>query len=404
MDFGIARSQSFELTRTGMSVGTPSYMAPEQVQAQRVDHRADIYSFGILAFELISGKRPVEGDTIEAIFYRILHEPLPLEILETSGAPQRLIALIAQCTDKKAELRPKSAEEVCAGLDRLPGYAATSLPRQRPTQTSFVWSWPRRLATGFVGLLLLILILFVVVPTRPHSKQPEPAPKNPPSGQGVPNHMTFVPPGEFVYRPHGKAPRTISVKAFYIDEHLVTWEDFRPFCAVAGARCPQQAQSADVAEPAVYVDFELAKSFAKWAGKRLPTANELERFLPHRSENNAGPKQPEPSGSSPFDSGKSPGEGPFHGVIFFDGPSNTGRKEKGLWEFTSDTAHPTKAAVLAYALLLEPPPTTEEPWVYLHSNGRLSSPFTQGIADGWSICPSRFRAKDISFRCARDTN
>jgi serine/threonine protein kinase len=64
MDFGIAKTQELGLTRAGFTMGTPYYMAPEQVVGRDVTYLADIYSFGILLFELLTGTRPISGDTV----------------------------------------------------------------------------------------------------------------------------------------------------------------------------------------------------------------------------------------------------------------------------------------------------------------------------------------------------
>ena len=76
MDFGIAKSENLSLTQTGNTLGTPYYMAPEQILGQPLTEQADVYSFGVVLYEIFAGKRPVSGDTIERIFYQIINEPL----------------------------------------------------------------------------------------------------------------------------------------------------------------------------------------------------------------------------------------------------------------------------------------------------------------------------------------
>ncbi len=125
MDFGVARSEDLNLTRTGVTMGTPYYMAPEQILAERVDCRTDLYSFGIVAFEMLAGHRPVVGDTVAALFHKTLHEPLDLQPLENAKCPRALIALIASCSAKQIEDRPKSAEEVATKLRAILNDAAT---------------------------------------------------------------------------------------------------------------------------------------------------------------------------------------------------------------------------------------------------------------------------------------
>ncbi|HET9985765.1 MAG TPA: serine/threonine-protein kinase, partial [Longimicrobiales bacterium] len=107
MDFGIAKllEADQQLTQTGLSVGTTGYLAPEQLKGQDIDHRADIFSYGVLAYELVAGRRPFEGESITSIFYKIAHEePAPVTEL-APGCPPRLAAIIDRCLKKNREER-----------------------------------------------------------------------------------------------------------------------------------------------------------------------------------------------------------------------------------------------------------------------------------------------------------
>ncbi|HEX9011594.1 MAG TPA: serine/threonine-protein kinase [Holophagaceae bacterium] len=79
MDFGIAKREDANLTQTGTFLGTPSYASPEQIKEGTVDGRSDIFSFGVLVFELMSGQSPFPGASINTILYRIVNEP-PVEV------------------------------------------------------------------------------------------------------------------------------------------------------------------------------------------------------------------------------------------------------------------------------------------------------------------------------------
>ena len=79
MDFGIAKREDASLTQTGTFLGTPSYASPEQIRDGEVDSRSDLFSFGVLVFELMSGQSPFPGSSINTILYRIVNEP-PVEL------------------------------------------------------------------------------------------------------------------------------------------------------------------------------------------------------------------------------------------------------------------------------------------------------------------------------------
>src|SRR6202167_3515964 len=87
MDFGIAKTEGLQMTRAGYVLGTPYYMAPEQVTGANVTEQVDVYAFGVLLFELMTGAKPISGDSVERIFYSILNEPLKLEPMVQAGAP-----------------------------------------------------------------------------------------------------------------------------------------------------------------------------------------------------------------------------------------------------------------------------------------------------------------------------
>jgi eukaryotic-like serine/threonine-protein kinase len=136
VDFGIAKTEGMQLTGAGFTLGTPYYMAPEQVLGKPLTPQADVYAFGILLFELVTGSKPVNGDTVEKIFQQILYDPLNLEPLVRLDTPPRLIDLIARCTAKQLAQRPQHLSAVCEELQAMldASREASSLP-VRPLET-----------------------------------------------------------------------------------------------------------------------------------------------------------------------------------------------------------------------------------------------------------------------------
>ena len=121
MDFGVAMLQNAEtrLTKDGMAVGTAAYLAPEQVKGKTPDNRSDIFSYGVLAYELLTGERPFEQDSISATLFSILHDdPKPIT-LPTHVCPESLRQLIEKCMDKEPGNRPGDFGEILEDLNRI---------------------------------------------------------------------------------------------------------------------------------------------------------------------------------------------------------------------------------------------------------------------------------------------
>jgi hypothetical protein len=125
-DFGIAKAGSgTRLTGTGMAIGTPHYMSPEQARAQKLDGRSDIYSLGIVAYQCLAGVVPFDGEDAFSIGYKHITDPLPRP--ELRNAEQRqLFEIIWRMTAKAPEDRFQTAEEVVAALEGRASAAAIS--------------------------------------------------------------------------------------------------------------------------------------------------------------------------------------------------------------------------------------------------------------------------------------
>lgn len=118
-DFGIARAGE-AMTITGQVVGTPNYMSPEQVLGKSLDGRSDLFSVGVMLYEMITGERPFEGQSITTIMYKIVHEtPIPPRKLDSSIHPG-LSAVIERSLAKSAEERFSSGAELTRALENYP--------------------------------------------------------------------------------------------------------------------------------------------------------------------------------------------------------------------------------------------------------------------------------------------
>jgi len=117
MDFGIARSaMSDAITGADTIIGTPEYMSPEQVEGKEVDPRSDIYSLGVVIFEMLTGERPFKGDTSLSIAMKHKSEAPPNPKWLNDQISNRLSRLVLMCLEKDKELRYRSADELLSAL------------------------------------------------------------------------------------------------------------------------------------------------------------------------------------------------------------------------------------------------------------------------------------------------
>jgi serine/threonine protein kinase len=126
-DFGIAKAASGQkLTGTGMSIGTPHYMSPEQARAQAIDGRSDIYSLGVVAYQCLSGTVPYDGEDSFSIGYKHITEPIPTPALVTADE-RRVFEAIKQMLMKDPADRFQSCEELVASIQGQPTAAPGSM-------------------------------------------------------------------------------------------------------------------------------------------------------------------------------------------------------------------------------------------------------------------------------------
>ena len=120
MDFGLAKLKgTLKLTRTSSTVGTLAYMAPEQIQGGDVDHRSDIFSFGVVLFEMLTGKLPFRGDHEAAIMYSIVNEEPESAQRYKPEIPPELLHVLSRALEKDPADRYQSAQEMLIDFRRL---------------------------------------------------------------------------------------------------------------------------------------------------------------------------------------------------------------------------------------------------------------------------------------------
>jgi serine/threonine-protein kinase len=121
MDFGIARVSEMEagasgLTTAGTVMGTPDYIPPEQAQGNPADFRSDIYSLGVVLFEIFTGRMPFSGDSVMAVVLSHIQKPPPPPRSLNPGIPPDLEAIILRCLEKQPDRRYQSVGEILKDL------------------------------------------------------------------------------------------------------------------------------------------------------------------------------------------------------------------------------------------------------------------------------------------------
>jgi len=131
MDFGIAKiiEGSKEFTQTGGILGTPAYMSPEQGSGQKIDHRSDIYSLGIILYEMVTGKPPFEAETPVAVIFKHVHDPLPPPSKLVPDLSEDVERVLLKSLTKNPEDRYQSVREM---VDALSSAVSKTL-RREPT-------------------------------------------------------------------------------------------------------------------------------------------------------------------------------------------------------------------------------------------------------------------------------
>jgi formylglycine-generating enzyme required for sulfatase activity/tRNA A-37 threonylcarbamoyl transferase component Bud32 len=395
MDFGIAKTANLSLTRTGMAMGTPYYMAPEQVAGRANTPLVDVYAFGMLFYELLTGVRGITGETMEQVFFQIMQQPLDQSVMENAGVPPAVRDIVMRCTAKQAEQRPQSLREVVEALRAMLHPAAATAARTMPmtSQPGGAGIAPeaaleekktaapvsgKRFVPVAVGIAAVILIAAMVY---------------------IWMHRTVAIPG-MIYFPGGAFPfgadkKPVNLGPFYIDETEVSNADFAEFCRATGCTPPLGAPDL----PVVRITVNQARAYAKWKGKRLPTAQEWERA----ARGVDGVRYPwgdaeDPSRANLLDNPTLTTHALMPVRSFAKMPAY--QMAGNAWEMVEGPVTPSAAAVASFAALMTPPPTAQEKWIEIRG-GSFNTPLPAAVTYEYSVIPERFSSADIGFRCAK---
>ncbi len=248
LDFGLAcLGGNHTLTSAGTVMGTLAYLSPEQARGEEVDHRSDIYSAGIMLFEMLTGRHPFASQSAAEMFQKNLTEPPPAMRKIDRRIPENMEVLVFRALRKDPGERFQSAVEMLEELDGL---------KENLAETSL--SPPLRVSVGKVEVFT-------------NSKDG--------------SELIMIPAGEFLMGSNDydneKPSHRVYLNAYYIGKYEVTNEQFARFVNEtgynAGGSWKEYYNSGTADHPVVCVSWNDAVAYCDWANLRLPTEAEWEK-------------------------------------------------------------------------------------------------------------------------------
>ncbi|HLO31078.1 MAG TPA: bifunctional serine/threonine-protein kinase/formylglycine-generating enzyme family protein [Anaerolineales bacterium] len=415
-DFGLVRiANAATQTASGLVSGTPAYMSPEQAQGEKIDHHTDIYSLGVVLYEMLAGRVPFEADSTLSVIYMHIHSPPP----PIAGITPAVQAVLTRALAKDPDERYQTSREMAVDfflaigmtaqaetiMEVYPGKAgatATSIPasttskKPKPVRSRLwvgagIFSF---ICLGLLGAGALGLRSFLpFAPKTPETLSPTvtdpttavvlPVTGDLPEAEG----MVEVGAGKYEVGlspadDYHVAPITLTLKDFWIDKYQITNEQYQQYLTATGAPPPQVWPGAGD-HPVRGVTWEAAQAYCGWLKKRLPSEAEWEA-----AGRGAGPQPPlYPWGNDATASGQIAGlpdedTYPVGTLTFNQSPFGVFDLMGNVWEWVGD---PYAQIPEGYKLL---------------RGGRFGLPLLD-LAYRFAVTPDDTRyVKYAGFRCA----
>ena len=301
-DFGLVRIvDATSQTASGMVSGTPMYMSPEQARGDKTDHRTDIYSLGVVLYEMLAGRVPFEADSTMTILHMQINSPPP----PIPGVPGAVQAVMNRALTKSPEERYQTSREMAVDFylaigmtaqaetirEALPEHIVTAAPaliKEKPVRSPV---WIGVGVFSFICLLALAVGAFRLLPRLTNSiistegavtEIAEPTLSTTPSVTAdLPEAagMVEIKAGNYEV---GRAPaddyhssvKAISLNGFWIDQFQTTNSQYQLFVDATSAQAAQEVGAEN--NPVRGVTWDQATAYCSWAKKRLPTEAEWE--------------------------------------------------------------------------------------------------------------------------------
>lgn len=301
-DFGLVRVEhSASQTASGMVSGTPAYMSPEQARGDKTDNRTDIYSLGVVLYEMLAGRVPFESDSTLAVIYKHINEPPP----PIPGISPAVQAVMDRALAKNPNDRYQSSREMAADffmaigmnaeaetiMEAAPGASVVRAAPKEPKATRRP-AWIGVAIFSFVCLLAGAVGAFLLATNLPvfskENETPSPGATNPvvnsteevaelPNAEG----MVQIASGTYevgVLTPVDEwhvTPINIALDAFWLDTYQTTNGQYELFLQETGAQ-PPEIWPDEADHPVRGVTWDQASAYCSWAKKRMPTEAEWE--------------------------------------------------------------------------------------------------------------------------------